>query len=207
MNEANTFTRKRRLSGRFIPPDICLESSSSDSSIIEEDSPKEFDPNNTSTIVEPISLQSALDMEGVMEETDEFNDSVIDEPATVRRSSRRRIATINSEVPTNTVNRVVKLTAKSSEKAIKNYYLDKKVKRTNPSLETIFEEPQVVNNEEVVMSSRKFKRVINFSAVPLVKNSAKIKKRKVKAKSLKNKVKHKKVTLKGLMDKLSEIDE
>ncbi|KAJ8916106.1 hypothetical protein NQ315_004473 [Exocentrus adspersus] len=42
---------------------------------------------------------------------------------------------------------------------IYNYYLDKRVKRLTPSLETIFEEPK----GNTFMSTRKFKRTINFA--------------------------------------------
>nr|XP_008198460.1 PREDICTED: proline-rich protein 14 isoform X2 [Tribolium castaneum]XP_008198461.1 PREDICTED: proline-rich protein 14 isoform X2 [Tribolium castaneum] len=138
------------------------------------------------------------------EEPLEENEDSVPEAPVLRRSGRKRIRTSVPE-PVRVLNKPVKLTERSSPKDIENYYLDKRVKRLNPSLETIFEEPQIVNNEAVVMSTRKFKRSINFNEVA-AKNSAKVKKRQRKAKSRTKKT-HKKIPLEFVMQKLQELDE
>ncbi|XP_044271497.1 uncharacterized protein LOC123015686 [Tribolium madens] len=132
------------------------------------------------------------------------NEDLMPEAPVLRRSTRKKIRTSIPE-PVRVANKPLKLTEKSSPKEIENYYLDKRVKRLNPTLETIFEEPQVVNNEEVVMSSRKFKRSINFNVIA-AKNSAKIKKRRLKAKN-RMKKNRKKIPLEFVMKKLATLDE
>jgi hypothetical protein len=217
--------RKRRLSGIFNPPvfseDISsspndasspvpieeddVSASGSDAEPEVEDKPKRRLANgfNLSEITEDnlseeeSSSVSIAEGSAVSAELPSSSESV-----PLRRSTRRSVQVYPAaQCPVS--NNPVKLFVNSSLNNVKKYYLDKSVKRQNPSLETIFEEPQLVNNKEVVMSHRRFKRAINFSAVA-VKNSVKMKKRKTKAKKIWSK-KPKKVPLKLLMEKLGEI--
>ncbi|KAJ3626003.1 hypothetical protein MTP99_016531 [Tenebrio molitor] len=217
--------RKRRLSGIFNPPvfseDISsspndasspvpieeddISASGSDAEPEVEDKPKRRLANgfNLSEITEDnLSEEESSSVsiaEGSAVSAELPNNS---EPVPLRRSTRRSVQVYPAaQCPVS--NNPVKLFVNSSLNNVKKYYLDKSVKRQNPSLETIFEEPQLVNNKEVVMSHRRFKRAINFSAVA-VKNSVKMKKRKTKAKKIWSK-KPKKVPLKLLMEKLGEI--
>lgn len=134
-------------------------------------------------------------------ESDEDSpDEVIPQGGSRRRSGRVKVRPLTWSQSRNVGPK--KLNPRSSAKDIEKYYLDKKVKRVHPSLETIFEEP----GDDTMMSNRKFKRFINFS-VTCSKNNPKIKKRKLKAKGVSAKTRNgKKVTLKMLMDKLAELD-
>ncbi|KAG5877632.1 hypothetical protein JTB14_030030 [Gonioctena quinquepunctata] len=132
----------------------------------------------------------------------ESNNEQIKNAENPRRSGRKRIR------PAESVNRRVLSKPKKrmddcNAKDIVNYYLDKKVKRLSPSLETIFEEP----NSETIMSTRKFKRCINFpNSVCFLKNKFKIKKRAMKAKKVLSRPKIK-MTMEMLFKKLSGIEE
>ncbi|KAJ8926527.1 hypothetical protein NQ314_021129 [Rhamnusium bicolor] len=92
-------------------------------------------------------------------------DDVVTPP---RRSTRKKIRPLETEK-----RRVLTKPRKFLDNAneINNYYLDKRVKRLPPSLETIFEEPK----GDSFMSSRKFKRCIQFSS-HLAMNKVKVKK-------------------------------
>lgn len=121
-----------------------------------------------------------------------------------RRSLRKKF---RISAPTNNA-RVLSKPKKFVEGSMKEtmkYYLDKRVKRLHPSLETIFEEPQ----KESMMSLRKFKRIIEFPAtVGLHKDKVKTKRRTMKAKKIKTiKRLKKKVSMDLLMKKLSTIEE
>ncbi|RZC37829.1 Tantalus domain containing protein [Asbolus verrucosus] len=133
-------------------------------------------------------------------------DTDIPEETLPRRSLRRRFRNSLGERQSAELTKPKKLTEKSSAKDIENYYLDKRVKRLNPSLETIYEEPQQIRDEEVVMSTRKYRRVIDFKAIT-TKNSTKIKKRKMKAKLVTPNKHNSKVSLKFLMQKLEELSD
>lgn len=181
---------RRRYSGLFAP--VLHEEESSPSEVMEISEETE---NSEENVDEPlVNVEESGNVE-----TPEVGGAV------VRRSSRRIIRAALPEPP-RIPNKPMKLTANSSLKDIENYYLDKKVKRLNSSLETIFEVPQVVDNNEVVMSSRKFKRTINFNTV-VAKNSTKVKKRKTKAKNVRGKKKEKKIPLEYVMQKIDEIEE
>nr|CAH7752631.1 unnamed protein product [Callosobruchus chinensis] len=95
----------------------------------------------------------------------------------------------------------------TSEKDIERYYLDKKIKLANLSLETIFEEPENGN----VMTSRRFKRSMKFeSNLDIINvNKMKAKKRSAKAKKLGETVKKlkQKLPMDLLLEKLSCLDD
>lgn len=89
-------------------------------------------------------------------------------------------------------------------KKIRKYYLDKTVKRSPSSLETIFEEPV----DEKLMSSRKSSRVINFNRTTTALK-LKSRKRQLKAKTELKFVKRKwkKISVDLLMDTLSILEQ
>jgi hypothetical protein len=208
--------RKRRLSGIFNPPVFSEDISSSPNDASSPVPIEEDDISASGSDAEPEvedkpkrRLANGFNLSEITEDnlSEEESSSVSitegsavsaelpssSEPVPLRRSTRRSVQVYPAaQCPVS--NNPVKLFVNSS---LNN------VKRQNPSLETIFEEPQLVNNKEVVMSHRRFKRAINFSAVS-VKNSVKMKKRKTKAKKIWSK-KPKKVPLKLLMEKLGEI--
>lgn len=64
---------------------------------------------------------------------------------------------------------------------IKEYYLDKNIKRAPHTFETIYEEENETAEETCSMSLKRFQRVIQFQKEPSI---AKIKKRKAKVKRL-----------------------
>lgn len=68
-----------------------------------------------------------------------------------------------------------------SEEDVKVYYLDKSVKRSPNTLETIFEEDEKTSDEsqQPQMSAKRFKRTINFQIKP---SDTKQKKRRLKIK-------------------------
>lgn len=129
------------------------------------------------------------------EETDENNH--------LRRSHRKRIKPLEAE-NRRVLTKPKKLEINANSKDTVNYYLDKRIKRLPPTLETIFEEPK----SDSLMSTRKFKRCINFSDDGLCKDKLKVKKRSMKAKKVSSiKRLRKKVSMELLMKKLSNIEE
>ena len=71
-----------------------------------------------------------------------------------------------------------------SEEDIKIYYLDKSVKRSLHSLETIFEEDEKISvdsSSQPKMSIKRFKRMINFQIIP---SETKQKKRRLRIKKV-----------------------
>lgn len=66
-----------------------------------------------------------------------------------------------------------------NEDQIKEYYLDKTVKKHTNSLETIFEEREDSSHTTTSMSVKRFKRMIQFSSAP---TDSKLKKRREKVK-------------------------
>ncbi|XP_043273283.1 uncharacterized protein tant [Venturia canescens] len=93
------------------------------------------------------------------------------------------------------------------EKDVKNYYLDKSVRKTANNLETIFEAPDedVAEDIPVMMSAKRFKRMIHFQSEP---NNAKIKKRRARVKRIfgsKFLTKHRAVSMQTLINKLNLI--
>lgn len=91
-----------------------------------------------------------------------------------------------------------------SEDQIKEYYLDKTVKKYNNSLETIFEGSEKDDSSQsTTMSVKRFKRMIQFTAQP---TDSKLKKRRDKVKKVfGSKINHKKkrkVSMQALLDKL-----
>lgn len=90
-------------------------------------------------------------------------------------------------------------------KEIVNYYLDKKIKRTQSSLETIFEEPI---NDGCSMGARKLKRCIGFPDIGIyIKDKIKVKKRLMKAKKVCGIKKIKKLSMDLLLEKLRNIEQ
>ncbi|CAG9821691.1 unnamed protein product [Phaedon cochleariae] len=120
---------------------------------------------------------------------------------TVRRSGRKRIRPVEFD-KRRVLSKPKKLLDDLNSKQIVNYYLDKTVKRTPPTLETIFEEP----NPKTVMSTRKFRRLISFPSDVASKNRLKVKKRVMKAKLVSSSPR-KKMSMETLLQKLSSIDE
>lgn len=123
----------------------------------------------------------------------------------LRRSLRKRM---RSETDKRRVVTKPKKIDVDSVSVVTSYYLDKKVKRAPSTLETIFEEPKQAKTGCLLMSGRKFKRLIEFNAPPL-SNDKKVKKRKTKAKALcmNKKLHHKRFTKEFLLQKLSELDD
>ncbi|XP_065173535.1 protein tantalus [Atheta coriaria] len=122
----------------------------------------------------------------------------------VRRSSRRK-SVINIEslsLPCPTSPNIQEADVEPDLKRLKKIYLDKRVRKRVPSLETIFETP----SDDKIMSSRKFKRLISFQE--LQKN--KVRKHPMKAKQTVanyNKLKRKnKVSMDALMQKLNSLE-
>ncbi|XP_074032312.1 uncharacterized protein [Leptinotarsa decemlineata] len=121
----------------------------------------------------------------------------------LRRSGRKRIRPAEVEKK-QIISKPKRLHEDSSYEEIKKYYLDKKVKRLPPSLETIFEEPKTGG---IIMSARKFKRCINFGSMNyLPTNKSKVKKRSLKAKKVTPRPKNK-LTMDLLLKKLSCLEE
>ena len=94
-----------------------------------------------------------------------------------------------------------------TEEQIKEYYLDKTVKKHTNSLETIFEEKDDLTQTTICMSVKRFKRMFEFSREP---TDSKLKKRREKVKrifgSKINYKKNKSIPMQALLDKLSGID-
>jgi DNA anti-recombination protein RmuC len=91
-----------------------------------------------------------------------------------------------------------------SEDQIREYYLDKTVKRHANSLETIFEEKDDTSQTTTYMSAKRFKRMIQFTTEP---TDSKLKKRRDKVKkvfgSKVNYRKRRKISIQALLDKLN----
>ncbi|XP_014203462.1 protein tantalus [Copidosoma floridanum] len=91
-----------------------------------------------------------------------------------------------------------------TEDQIKGYYLDKTIKKHTNSLETIFEEQEDLTPPPNHMSSKRFKRMIQFTTEP---TRSKIKKRKEKVKKIfgskLNFKKRKYVSMNTLLNKLN----
>ncbi|RZC32566.1 TMEM173 and/or Tantalus domain containing protein [Asbolus verrucosus] len=123
-----------------------------------------------------------------------------------RRRSARLMACPETPEKRRVLTKPTKIPKDSSLSSIENYYLDKRVKRLNLPLETIYEEVRHYRNDEVHMSSKKFLRAINFTTAA-VKNKSKIRKRKAKVKHLMAhaRVNNKKIAMKFLFEKLAEI--
>ncbi|XP_018566361.1 uncharacterized protein LOC108907252 [Anoplophora glabripennis] len=122
-----------------------------------------------------------------------------------RRSGRKKIRSQETEKRRVLTKPKKLLSNNSNTNEINNYYLDKRVKRLPPSLETIFEEPK----GNSFMSTRKFKRCIQFSSqVAPCRNKLKVKKRSMKAQKVSIiKRLNKNVALELLKEKLSAIEE
>lgn len=91
-----------------------------------------------------------------------------------------------------------------NEEQIKEYYLDKTVKKHTNSLETIFEEKEDSGQSTNCMSIKRFKRMIQFTSEP---TDSKIKKRREKIRKVfGSKINYKKrrnVSMQALLDKLN----
>lgn len=122
----------------------------------------------------------------------------------LRRSSRKKICPQETEKRRVLTKPKKILNGSSTADEISNYYLDKRVKRLPPSLETIFEEPKGNN----FMSTRKFKRCIQFSSQTAPsRNKLKVKKRSMKAQKVSViKRLNKNVALELLKEKLLAIE-
>lgn len=97
-----------------------------------------------------------------------------------------------------------------NEDDIKDYYLDKSIKKVQNNLETIYEEKEGTNENDRFMSVKRYKRMIQFQAT----SDAKLRKRRAKIKrAFGSQVIFKKTLFKyssmqsmqKLIDKLSEI--
>lgn len=123
----------------------------------------------------------------------------------VRRSLRKRIKPL--EVEKRRVLTRPKKCDSNDISAIKNIYLNKKIKRNPSNLETIFEEPKDDKDGDFAMSVKKFKRLINFASTSTT-DKQKIKKRHMKAKKLfPCKKKACKVTKDYFLKKLNELED
>ncbi|XP_028137666.1 uncharacterized protein LOC114332130 [Diabrotica virgifera virgifera] len=131
-------------------------------------------------------------------EVNELNKSSPETTEPSRRSGRVKIRPMKHD------KRRVKCNPKrlSEDKAIINYYLDKKIKGTT-NLETIFEDPASPH----IMSRRKYSRTMNFPVeISLTKQKNKVKKRSLKAKD-RGSFKPKKVSMDLLLKKLASIED
>lgn len=88
---------------------------------------------------------------------------------------------------------------------IKEYYLNKNLKRKLNSLETIFEEKDDTSESTIYMGVKRYRRMIQFQQKP---SDSKIKKRKAKIKKLfgsKSNFKRKRASMQMLLNKLNDI--
>ncbi|XP_001599705.1 protein tantalus [Nasonia vitripennis] len=129
-------------------------------------------------------------------------------PTNPRRSLRKRVP---RNLDFSTLNRRCSLKPKKrsfsemeNEEQIKEYYLDKTVKKHTNSLETIFEEKEDSSQSTNCMSVKRFKRMIQFTPEP---TDSKIKKRREKIRkvfgSKINYRKRRNVSMQALLDKLN----
>ncbi|XP_057667770.1 uncharacterized protein LOC130900870 [Diorhabda carinulata] len=133
------------------------------------------------------------------------NDSATSEVECVAEATRR--STRRKQPPANDKRRVQskpkKLPDDLNSKILINYYLNKRVKRHQTHLETIFEDPI---STDIIMSRRKFSRSMQFPIeISLVKNKNKVRKRSMKAKE-RGSMKPKKLSMELLLEKLANID-
>lgn len=94
-----------------------------------------------------------------------------------------------------------------NEEEVKDYYLDRNVRKTANNLETIFEAPDedAAEDSHVMMSAKRFKRMIHFQSQP---TDAKIKKRRARVKRIfgsKFLTKHRQTSMQTLINKLNLI--
>lgn len=96
----------------------------------------------------------------------------------------------------------------SSEKKIKEYYLDKKVKKRSNKLETIYEESDNVTDDSTIcMSAKRFKRLLKF---PDGITNTKLQKRRARIRKLfgsRIRCNRNNVSLRILVDRLNSIRE
>lgn len=125
-----------------------------------------------------------------------------------RYPTRRRIQIDYQKRPEMKNLKKKKIDPKDNE--IESIYLSKRVKRLPSTLETIFEEPKEGSKNVLFMSTRKFKRVLNFDGILNGnKDNMKTRKRRLKAKKLKSSMSflnRKKLSLEILKEKLGVID-
>lgn len=93
------------------------------------------------------------------------------------------------------------------EENIKEYYLDKNIKRKPNNLETIYEENDDTSENSKYMSAKRFKRMLLFKAEP---TTSKLKKRRAKIQKIfGSKVtkgyNKKRVSMQSILDKLDGI--
>ncbi|KAJ8680207.1 hypothetical protein QAD02_015994 [Eretmocerus hayati] len=133
-----------------------------------------------------------------------------EETTTLRRSLRARKP---RNIDLSNLNRRCSLRPKKrsfadmeNEDQIKEYYLDKTVKKHTNSLETIFEEREDPSHTTSYMSAKRFKRMIQFTTEP---TDSKLKKRKERIKRVfGSKINYRKrrcVPMQTLLDKLSNL--
>ncbi|KAK2586728.1 hypothetical protein KPH14_011763 [Odynerus spinipes] len=92
-----------------------------------------------------------------------------------------------------------------SDEDIKDYYLDKTLKKKANTLETIFEETANANENSTYMSAKRYKRMIQFQQQP---TDSKLKKRRTKIKKVfgaKVNFRRKRGSMQVLLDKLNHI--
>lgn len=139
--------------------------------------------------------------------------AVTPEALSRRRSLRKRIPTVeNTEIKRRVTIKPKKYTntepSSSNKRDLKHIYLCKQLKRVCVNLETIYEEPKVSKNNEVMYTAmKKQKRFIVFEPTTSV-NKGKIKKRQVKLKRIfgKSSIKRKRATMEALLQKLSVVE-
>lgn len=93
----------------------------------------------------------------------------------------------------------------SLEESVKEYYLDKNVKKKPNNLETIYEEHDNGSDDTTYMSTKRFKRMLLFKPEP---TASKLKKRRAKIqKVFGSKINHnkKRISMQTLLDKLDGI--
>ncbi|XP_012265795.2 uncharacterized protein LOC105691698 isoform X2 [Athalia rosae] len=88
---------------------------------------------------------------------------------------------------------------------VKQYYLDKSLKLSPTSLETILEEKKGTSESNIYIGAKKFRRMIKFQVEP---TASKIKKRRAKVKkifgrNINNRLKR--TTMQALLDKLNNM--
>lgn len=121
---------------------------------------------------------------------------------TTRRSTRRKQPPLNDK--RRVQSKPKKLPDDLNSKILINYYLNKRIKRHQTHLETIFEDPV---SPDIIMSRRKFSRSMQFPVEnnSLVKNKNKVRKRSMKAKE-RGSIKPKKLSMDLLLEKLANIE-
>lgn len=124
-----------------------------------------------------------------------------EEEASPRRSLRRRSMSVPTE------NRRVKQKPTKKVTKLESIYLCRSVKRLPPNLETIFEEPKIDKNSEILyIGLRKQKRIISFENCSTL-NRNKVKKRQMKAKKVsKSFMKRKRASMETLIEKLKYVE-